>query len=711
MVAGSSLAAAATGAVGAGNVPFSRIQYWTSVGTPCTGVITLPNGSTVPFNGVSSSSQLQSWGVPTAGTLVAGDRQARWLPTYASTAWIGSCENAAYGAGTSTAYFNIAGQATVVTDDNEPAVVGTTMAAQIAGQVSYQRIGSTTILSMAGGSGTTTIGNQSDTTLPLNVELTWLEDSPGYVPGTLCVLADCRINVEGTYSQATPISSWAVGLTTTSPPATTSSASVSLEAVASRAVSGSTVIELVDQTTNTTVQTCSSTQFCTRTVTQTVPAGQTSVSHTYVARVRDAGGVQALSNPITVVWTAQPWVVTLAAAPPVAPSGTAIILEAAVDRNPSPEGARIEIVNQDTGGVLQTCTSVICSTTVTKSTGAGTQATGHYIARVVSSNGSTHASSATATVTWVAPPWAVSLEAVPPVASSGMAVTLAAEASRDVAVSGARIDIVDQANGSVLWSCTSGQTCTTTVTKTVPNGQTSVSGTYLARVVDSGGIEATSAAIPATWATTTPAWAVALVAAPPAAPSGQSVTLGAAANADVGTAGARIEIVDQTAGGAVIKTCTTGQSCTTSVSQTVPSGQTSVSRNYIARVMSASGSTLATSAAATTVAWTNTTPPPPPWEVALVAAPPATASGQAVFLVAVASREVSAADATIEIVEQSTGEVVGTATSGQVCSASVTQLVPAEELSTSATYVARVVSGTTTLTTSTPSSVVWAGPS
>jgi hypothetical protein len=508
-LAGGGVAAAATGAVGAGSLPLSVMKYTSS--STCSGVVTLPNGTTQSFSGRSTSITLDDalLTVP-PGTLVAGDREAAWQAGLSASFYengsFSSCENAAYGTGTGDLL--IYGPAVVVADDDEPAMVGQSVTAQIQGPVSYQRIGSTTVLSLAPNTGGATyVGNQQDSSRPFTAVLNWV--FPGAKPGDCTLSCNWLTTADGTYSQGTP-DVWAVALL--GAPVASSGSAVTLEAVASQNASSTTWVEIVDQTTNTTLRTCTSGQTCSVSVNQTVGASQTSVNHTYVARIRDSAGVKATSN--------------------------------------------------------------------------------------------------TTTVTWVAAPWAVSLEAAPPAAPSGTAVTLAAQSSRDVGAYAARIEIVDQtAGGAVIQTCTSGQTCTASVSQTVPSGQTSVSRNYIARVMSgTSTLASTAAATTVVWASTAPPppppapWAVALEAAPPAASSGQSVSLTAAASADVGPAGARIEIVDQTAGGVVIATCTTGRTCATNVSQLVPSGQVSTTRSYIARVMSGT-TTLATSNPPTTVVW------------------------------------------------------------------------------------------------------------
>lgn len=94
--------------------------------------------------------------------------------------------------------------------------------------------------------------------------------------------------------------------------------------------------------------------------------------------------------------------------------------------------------------------------------------------------------------------WRVELAPVPPVTTAGSTVTLEAVTSQDVGPTPYWIEIFDLTTGSLLRSCGSGLTCSTSVWQGSPTTHT-----YVAYVADGGNppgnIQASSVAVPVTW--------------------------------------------------------------------------------------------------------------------------------------------------------------------------------------------------------------------
>jgi hypothetical protein len=174
--------------------------------------------------------------------------------------------------------------------------------------------------------------------------------------------------------------------------------------------------------------------------------------------------------------------------------------------------------------------------------------------------------------------WQVVLTANRQLATVGEAVTLTATASANVFGTPWKIQIYDLTEGKRVVACSSGTVCTATDSRPNKDNQATLHE-YQADVASNfstpppANIQAQSAVVPVAWGA---APALALTAAPAAAPTGTVITLTAASTRAAGELGFAVQIYDQDSGVRVVS-CTTGQTCSVDVTSA-----SAVSHTYIA---------------------------------------------------------------------------------------------------------------------------------
>ncbi|MHB8664205.1 MAG: fibronectin type III domain-containing protein [Acidimicrobiales bacterium] len=315
--------------------------------------------------------------------------------------------------------------------------------------------------------------------------------------------------------------------------------------------------------------------------------------------------------------------------------------------------------------------------------------------------------------------WTVTLTSSTPIAAPGAPVTLTAAANQNLSGTGYVIEIADLTSGALVASCSSGSTCSTSVTQ-----PSAAAHLFEAYVSSPGGPtppqnpQAASNPTVVTWASTSvpPApgtpWGVVLRADQPTTTANSTVTLTALADQSVNGTGYDIELFDQTTG-VFLNACSSGSSCTTGVSQA-----TTTTHTYVAYVSSYGTSAPPPGVQATSnpvpVVWVvpGTTPPPTPWAVEIAADPPATTAGSAVTVMAETDQSVSGSGYDIELFDQTSGVFLNACSSGTSCTATVSQAT-----TTTHTYVAYVSAYGTSLpppnvqATSNQAPVAWASTS
>jgi murein DD-endopeptidase MepM/ murein hydrolase activator NlpD len=186
--------------------------------------------------------------------------------------------------------------------------------------------------------------------------------------------------------------------------------------------------------------------------------------------------------------------------------------------------------------------------------------------------------------------WSVSLQASYTTVTTGTSVTLTAIANQDVGPTIYYIWIV-ASDGTVFGYCGTGTTCTTSV-----SSSTAGPVTFYAVVADGNGAsqQAASGGVVVTW---TLPWSVTLEASATAVAAGNSVTLTAVADQNVGSTPYFILIL--TSDGYLAGTpCGSGTTCTAVVSSDTPA-----SRTYHALVAHYDGSSAQATSGSVTVTW------------------------------------------------------------------------------------------------------------
>jgi hypothetical protein len=289
--------------------------------------------------------------------------------------------------------------------------------------------------------------------------------------------------------------------------------------------------------------------------------------------------------------------------------------------------------------------------------------------------------------------YAVSLSASTTSPLSGQSVTLTATSNYDVSPSSYYIVIKDTTLNTIVTSCNSGTTCSTTVS------YSGVAHNYQSYISASDGtnVQAQSSTTTVTWGA---AYSISLSASTTTPASGQSVTITATDNQTVTSTGLYIVIWDNTTNMLVGTACSTGTSCTATVSYS-----SAVTHTYQAYVSNSATSIASYQAQSSTVfvGWVAYT-------VSLSASTTTPASGQTVTLTATTNQNVSSGSWHIVLWDNTANAIVGTSCgSGTSCTGNVSYAT-----ATTHTYQA-YVSGSATATTptqasSTTVSVTWPTP-
>lgn len=417
------------------------------------------------------------------------------------------------------------------------------------------------------------------------------------------------------------------------------------------------------------------------------------------------GQIVAQSNSVAVTWMAtappaQNPTVTLSANPTSLPVCNATTVSAQAANMTS--GDYVAITGTDGAGTSGA--SGAESVTLNDTQCVPTTAT--YTAVIRNAGGQTVATANAVAVTWTSSGggggssgWIVHLTAHPTSLLVGQATTLTATANQDVGPTPYYINIVDTTTGRVIDSCGSGTTCTTTVTENVPT-------THLFQAdVGGGGAgistndQAISGAHAVTWAASL---SVHLVASPSSLMVGQPTTLTATTQDNVATIGEDINIVDTTTG-VVIQTCSSGTTCTAQVTE-----YQATTYNFQADIgpyqaLPSAGGVQALSAVHA-VTWN-------PWTVSLSARPTHLDVGHATTLTASVVPAVTGTGESLNIEDTSTGQMVGSCSTGATCQATVTESQPTTQVFEADVGPAQApVSAARVVGTSSPVTVVWVAP-
>jgi hypothetical protein len=392
-------------------------------------------------------------------------------------------------------------------------------------------------------------------------------------------------------------------------------------------------LEIYDVSTGGAVAICGSGTTCSTSVSQGSPT--THWYRAYIANYSSSNppsGIQATSNYVSVTWLS----VSLGANTRWVPPGAGVTLTVYANTDVGPTPWYLEIFDQSTGGAVAICASgSSCSVSVSQS-----YATTHSYVGYASGYGtsnpppSVQATSNSVAVTWLAVSLGVSTTVLVP----GGTTTLTAYANTDVGPSPYYIEIFDSTTGTRVAVCGSGSSCSTNVTQS-----SSTIRNYVAYIALSGttnpppSVQVTSNTVLVTWL------GVSLSANPTILAPGGTTTLTASASQDVGPTPYYIEIFDHTTF-ALLATCATGITCSTSVSQS-----SGTIHNFIAYISTYGTSdppsnTRATSNVAT-VTWLA---------VSLKTSAAVVGSGATVTLTATANANVSGTPYWVEIFDQTT---------------------------------------------------------
>jgi hypothetical protein len=167
--------------------------------------------------------------------------------------------------------------------------------------------------------------------------------------------------------------------------------------------------------------------------------------------------------------------------------------------------------------------------------------------------------------------WQVVLTANRQLATVGEAVTLTATSSATVLGTPWKIQIYDLTENKRVAACSSGTVCTATDSRPNKDNQATLHE-YQAVVASNfstpppANIQAQSAVVPVAWGA---APAVALTAAPAAAPTGTAITLSAASTRAAGELGFDVQLYDQ-ATGERVASCSSGNTCSVDVTSARP---------------------------------------------------------------------------------------------------------------------------------------------
>jgi Rv2525c-like, glycoside hydrolase-like domain len=238
----------------------------------------------------------------------------------------------------------------------------------------------------------------------------------------------------------------------------------------------------------------------------------------------------------------------------------------------------------------------------------------------------------------------------------GASTTLTATSNVDVGPTPYYIEIYDHTTHALLTYCGAGTTCSTAVTQSTATVRSYIAytGTYLASEPPAT-IAATSGVVSCTWLSISLTVSAAYIG------PGQSSTVTAHVNTDVGPTPYYIEVFDSTVG-ANVALCANGATCSVSITQNA-----ATVRSYVAYV-----SGYGTSNPPPTVQVTSNRPSVVWFGISLKASAYALSPGGSTTLTASANADVLPSPYYIEIFDTSGSRVVACA-SGTACSGSVTQ--------------------------------------
>jgi RHS repeat-associated protein len=340
--------------------------------------------------------------------------------------------------------------------------------------------------------------------------------------------------------------------------------SVTLTATANQDVGGTGgayKISILDQTAHTTLKVCTTGTTCA--VSNTFTGNQL---HSFLAQVDNgaAGDVQAISAPAPVARSA--WSVSLTSDKGVYSGGDTVVLTATPSADVGATGGtyQVVIINQGTSSVIGACATLTAGACVANATFvAGSPQT--YIAEVAQYAAGT-VSDVQATSNALntgAAAWQVSLTSDATVLPAGGTIHFTATANQSVTGSGYVIAIIDLTSGVGLGYCTTGSTCTGTLTSLQFN--TGLAHTIFAYVdtatyAPPTNVQAASGSI----LITRQEWSLRLTIDRTMFSTTDSVTLTATANQDVGQTNSAYKIYfwDLTDHYQVGNGCNTGTVCT-----------------------------------------------------------------------------------------------------------------------------------------------------
>lgn len=279
------------------------------------------------------------------------------------------------------------------------------------------------------------------------------------------------------------------------------------------------------------------------------------------------GDISEIAVPIVVRPSAPAPTIALSANPTALNVGQAATLTATASNLPNGDYLTIWQPTTDTEWGSGYAGENPDSTTVTQNTPQSDT----FVAHIENRNGVTIATSNTVQVTWNAaettPSPMITLTASPTYLPTGNATILNATTSN---LPGG--DYIDLRGTDGLAQTTDSATLATSDTQYVPG-----TVTYTASIMTPSGHDvANSSPVVVTWYAHAPpeqAWTVSLSAQPTQLPAGSATTVTATANQNVGPTPYYINIVDKTTG-AVLTSCGSGTSCTTTMTETQATTQT-----------------------------------------------------------------------------------------------------------------------------------------
>jgi len=348
-------------------------------------------------------------------------------------------------------------------------------------------------------------------------------------------------------------------------------------------------LRIVDQTTNTEVKSCTSGSTC-RVNVQFV----TGDAHTYVATV---GSLE--SNPVEVARAA--WTIDLAADSDTLSAGQTTRLQSTANQNVGNTAGEYEtyIFNLTTGELLTSCTSgKICS--VRSEPFYDDDASTHMFLAMVGAVGDpsgpedvedVQASSGVVTITRAS--WSMDISADRSEVSAGDVVNVTATTNQNVGLTNGKYSmyIFEAASGALLSTCTTGTTCSASVTwdgagyglTFVAFVATTGTPSNIGDVIDVQTSNGVSVMIDP--------WDVALTADRGVLAAGEKVALSASTDQNLSETGGQLTLyIVEWVNGTIVKSCTGGTTCNASDQFYKPTDQPYAGHSYAA-IVADSGAT------------------------------------------------------------------------------------------------------------------------